>query len=447
MERTILASQPVLNTPARDFRSEIRNVLHQFRPGERINHAEAFAEAMFGLGNQSIKLVAAGRIIVPGDGAQDIDRIQQLIEGNLLVRGERSRHVGQALKRIWYLNIPRQQVSRPATRVKNGTAELLPQAETWQILVLVNRNAVGLLVRVTCLQKPAPPLVLQVHAVLQRIGTARVRISPVDALAQVRQWAKRGSRWSRNSTTERIVQRVERSEIVVLRCRQESRAAESILPCGDERSLSKSAEAGADGGLRCKHVSHARAWLKLAEDQVVVPSRRAMQAVKELRAHDLERSGGNDLRECLHGGVRGVTRHDLCPSRLGGRCDGIHHERIENRSRAVITFRDRRLEVPAQAEVDGQLRSGAPVVLNIKRSEVLRPECIGVAREVAVAVVVRQPEHKCSQRQAVAGPAANGALLPRPLAPEVEAALVPDILVGLLKNPVFGAVLENHVAG
>src|ERR1700737_3223524 len=104
---------------------------------------------------------------------------------------------------------------------------------------------------------------LQMYAVLPRVRAPGIRIGPVNALPQVGQGTERGTGGIQDSTTEGIVQRIERRQVIVLGGGKQGSAAETILPGGDEQSLSEPSETAANHGVRTQLVSYSHARLEL----------------------------------------------------------------------------------------------------------------------------------------------------------------------------------------
>src|SRR5262249_37571531 len=84
----IFPAETVLNVPAGDLGAKVRVVFHQLRPGEGVDHAEALAETMLYLRQQGIESIHAHRVVIAGDGAQNCDGVEQLVQGNGLAGGD-----------------------------------------------------------------------------------------------------------------------------------------------------------------------------------------------------------------------------------------------------------------------------------------------------------------------------------------------------------------------
>src|SRR5262249_57955396 len=102
---------------------------------------------------------------------------------------------------------------------------LLPQVERLQVLIVALRDVVGLIVCVADFEQPALELVLQVRAVLPRVEAARILNVPRHARTEIGERTERRTRRRENAAAERIVERVERRDVVVGGLRQTGAAA------------------------------------------------------------------------------------------------------------------------------------------------------------------------------------------------------------------------------
>src|SRR6266481_6908124 len=96
-------------------------------------------------------------------------------------------------------------------------------------------------------------------AVFQRVKAIRMRAVEIDARAQVGQRTERCSRGRQNPSAERIRQRIEGREEIVLRGDESGGAAESVLAAGQEIGLRETAETAADHGIGAEPISGAEA--------------------------------------------------------------------------------------------------------------------------------------------------------------------------------------------
>src|SRR6202011_4478492 len=119
---------------------------------------------------------------------------------------------------------------------------------------------------------------------------SRIWVRPIHALPQVRERAKRGTSRRKNTVAEWIVERVIWGQVVVLRCHQQRRAAEPVLPRRDKRRLREPAEASANHGVRAQLISHSKARLELVPARVVNAPLHSVHAIEELRTLHLERA-------------------------------------------------------------------------------------------------------------------------------------------------------------
>src|SRR5258708_1014646 len=100
---------------------------------------------------------------------------------------------------------------------------------------------------------------LKVKAVLPRVGASGVLVVPVDSLAEVGQRSERGTCRCKNAAVERIRERVERSEEVVLRGDECRLPAESILTAFFITGLREAADASPYHSVRTDPICEPRA--------------------------------------------------------------------------------------------------------------------------------------------------------------------------------------------
>ena len=131
-------------------------------------------------------------------------------------------------------------------------------------------------------------------------------------------------------------------------------------------------------------------------------------------------------------------------SGLGRAANRAENGGIEIAGQAVEALFDWPLVIPAQANIESQLGSDAPVILRVNTNEALRKESAGIHGNIAAR---GQAEQKGGKSGPVAGAATDGGLLTCPHAAEVEpAASITKTCVSLLQNPVFATVTEGMVA-
>src|SRR5260370_3316585 len=126
MVRPILAAEFVFDMAAGDLGAKPGRVLEELGPGERTDNAKTVGEAMFDFREQGVITVLAPRIVVFGDAAQNLDRVQHLIERDGLAAADAAVYSGELIEGIGNLLVPDKLVDRAAARIELRRAELLP---------------------------------------------------------------------------------------------------------------------------------------------------------------------------------------------------------------------------------------------------------------------------------------------------------------------------------
>ena len=160
----------------------------------------------------------------------------------------------------------------------------------------------------------------------------------------------------------------------------------------------------------------------------------------EKRTQGLKDHGALGCRNTTCAGRRGPQ--DVRVGCLCGRADRIGSAQVEISGHAVIPFSDRLLNIPSKTKIQSQRSGGTPIVLNIKPGETLGVEPCGIHGHVAARRETQQERSECGAD--TISRARRGAV-PRPNVAEIKVALDPDVAIGFLENPVFGAVVKRVV--
>src|SRR5258708_1617825 len=146
------------------------------------------------------------------------------------------------------------------------------------------------------------------EAVFQRVEAIRMRAVEIDTRAQVGQRTERCSGGRKNPSAERIRQRVEGREEIVLRGDEAGGAAESVLAAVEEISLREAPETAADHGIRAEPISGAESRLKLVIIGLRESAGLSVDAREQDHSRNLELAGRQNLLKGLHSGVVGIGR-------------------------------------------------------------------------------------------------------------------------------------------